>query len=118
MKEVAIGPYKAGHDNPPIVVAEIGINHNGSLELAKEMIEKAAENGADLIKLQSIQPEKFMAADVPYYGIIESLSFSFKEQEELFAFAKKKNALLFSAPFDTETADFLEKMDVPAFKIA
>ncbi len=102
----------------PVVVAEIGINHNGDIEHAKRMIETAATAGADLVKLQSFQPDNFMKDDLPYYDNIRRLSLTFAQHEELFAFAQKKRARLFSAAFDAETADFLDRMGVPAFKIA
>lgn len=102
----------------PFVIAEIGINHNASVEYAKEMIASAHAAGAALIKLQSFRPEAFMASDLPYYGDIQRLALSFGRQKELFAFARGIGANLFSAPFDDRSADFLESMDVPAFKIA
>lgn len=118
MKPIGVGPHVIEPQGAPIIVAEIGINHNGSVELAKRMIEAASSNGAHMIKLQSFQPEKFAAPDVPYYTDLKKLSFTFDIQRELFAFAKKLGATLFSAPFDTESVDFLMEMDVVAFKIA
>ena len=71
-----------------------------------------------MVKLQSFQPDSFMKSDIPYYDNIRRLSFSFEQHEELFAFAKKSGITLFSAAFDTATADFLDQMGAPAFKIA
>lgn len=122
VKQITVGDRLLGDNCAPLIVAEIGINHNGDIDLAKRMIESAALCGAEMIKLQSFQPEKFLDPALPYYDHIKKLSFSFKEQEELFKFAKTAlepgKAMLFSAPFDNETADFLESMDVPAYKIA
>lgn len=118
MRSISIGGLAAGGGAPPLVIAEIGINHNGDLEHAKRMIESARSAGAALVKLQSFQPENFMKSDLPYHDNIRRLSFSFEQHEELFAFARKTGAILFSAAFDAATADFLDQMGAPAFKIA
>ena len=118
MRSVSIAGLAAGGNNAPLVIAEIGINHNGDLEHAKRMIETAHQAGAALVKLQSFQPEDFMKSDLPYHDNIRRLSFSFEQHEELFAFAQKTGARLFSAAFDAATADFLDQMGAPAFKIA
>ncbi len=118
MRPVSIGGLAAGGDAAPLVIAEIGINHNGDLEHAKRMIESAHRAGAAMVKLQSFQPDSFMKSDLPYYDNIRRLSFSFEQHEELFSFAKKSGIALFSAAFDTATADFLDQMGAPAFKIA
>jgi len=118
MKSFNVGEYSIKDDSHPIVTAEIGINHNGSLELAKQMVEKAVASGADMVKLQSFKTDRLLAQDVDYYAEIKNLSFSFSQQKELFQHAQKCGAVLFSAPFDTETADLLDELGVPAFKIA
>jgi len=118
MEPVTIGHFTVSPDSPPLVIAEVGINHAGDLELAKRMVASAAANGADLIKLQSFQPEKFLAEDLLYRGEIEKLAFSFDQQQELFRHAESIGAILFSAAFDNTTADFLDEAGVPAFKIA
>lgn len=118
MRSISIGGLAVGGDAAPLVIAEIGINHNGDLEHAKRMIEAARAAGAALVKLQSFQPENFMKSDLPYHDNIRRLSFSFEQHQELFAFAQKTGAKLFSAAFDADTANFLDQMGAPAFKIA
>ena len=118
MEPISVGPHVIEPQGAPIIVAEIGINHNGNLELAKRMIEAASSSGGHMIKLQSFQPERFATPDVSYYTDLKRLSFTFDMQRELFTFAKKRGATLFSAPFDTQSVDFLMEMDVVAFKIA
>lgn len=118
MEPISVGPHVIKRQGALIIVAEIGINHNGKVELAKKMIEAASSSGAHMIKLQSFQPERFVTPDVSYYNDLKKLSFTFDMQRELFEFAKKRGATLFSAPFDAESVDFLMEMDVVAFKIA
>lgn len=118
MRPISIGGLAAGGDAAPLVIAEIGINHNGDLEHAKRMIDSARRAGAALVKLQSFQPDNFMKSDLPYHDNIRRLSFSFEQHGELFAFAQKTGVRLFSAAFDAATADFLDQMGAPAFKIA
>ncbi len=118
MEQITIGQLTIASGATSLVIAEVGINHNGDMATAKKMIVSAAENGADLIKLQSFQPEKFLASSLPYYPQIEKLALGFDMQRELFRFAQSIGVNLFSAAFDTESADFLDSLGMHAFKIA
>lgn len=101
-----------------IIIAEVGINHNGSIDMARQMIESAWRHGADLIKLQSFITERFFACDLPYFNTTKRLELGIDEQALLFDLAKKNGIRLFTTPFDLDTLKFLDKFDLPAYKIA
>jgi len=115
---------------PPWIVAEIGLNHNGDVNLAKRMIQSAKENGADAVKLQTFIAEemisnKEMAQDpespeqtIPIYEFFKRFELKRAEYAELFSLAKRLEIPLFSAPFDAASLQMLEEMDCPAYKIA
>lgn len=117
---------------PLMFVAEISANHLGSLNRAHELIEAAAESGADAIKLQTYKPES-MTLNLEGFSVSQSHSLwsginlfqLYKEamtpwewHEELFEHAKKLGLDAFSSPFDITAVDFLEKLDCPIYKIA
>ncbi len=115
---------------PPWIVAEIGLNHNGDLGLARQMIQSAKENGADAVKLQTFIAEemiskKEMAQDpdnpgqtIPFYEFFKRFELKREEYEELFRYADELDIPLFSAPFDSASLQMLEDLNCPAYKIA
>lgn len=107
-----------GDDNPAYIIAEIGINHNGSVELAQELILAAQKSGADAVKFQTYITEKRVAKNSPFFRILKECELSQENHVKLFNFAKKLKITFFSTPFDKKSADFLEKLGVPAYKIA
>ena len=116
-----------GPDYPPVVVTEIGINHGGSLDEAFRLVDSAFEAGAKIIKHQTHIPEAEMSyesksvipgnAKISIYEVIENNSISLKEEEELARYVKEKGMIFFSTPFSFEAIDFLESINVPAYKI-
>ena len=131
-KIVELGNRKVGENMKSYIIAEIGLNHNGSLVIAKELISKAKIAGCDAVKLQSyskgsrvsgtIKAEKYVEKII---GLEESMSSMFdrlilskKDQIELFDFAKKKKIEIFSTPFDEENLEFLESQKIKFYKIA
>jgi N-acetylneuraminate synthase/sialic acid synthase len=113
------------------VIAEIGHNHQGSVELAKRMIDEAARAGANAVKLQKRDNKTLFtkeAYDKPYdnpnsfgktYGEHrEHLEFDQKQYMQLKFHAENLGLVFFATPFDIPSADFLEQIDVPAYKIA
>ncbi|MBW2412708.1 MAG: N-acetylneuraminate synthase family protein, partial [Deltaproteobacteria bacterium] len=113
------------------VIAEIGHNHQGKLETAKEMFRVAKECGADAVKLQKRDNRKLYTKagyDKPYenensYGATygehrEALEFGWYEYSELKDYAKEIGITFFATAFDFSSADFLAKLDMSAFKIA
>lgn len=112
---------KIGHidlDREVMIIAEIGNNHEGSVELAEEMIGLAADSGADAVKFQTIVPELLISVDqAERMAQLKRFSLNFDEFERLAKVAKSENVLFLSTPFDMESVKFLDPL-VPAFKIA
>ena len=111
------------------VIAEAGVNHNNKLSLAFKMVDKAIEAGADAIKFQtfiteeiqmknSIKPNYQKKFTTSYFNLIKSLEMSFENQQRIFQYCKKKGIVFLSTPYDEKSVDFLNKLDVPLFKIA
>lgn len=116
-----------GKDYPPLVIAEIGINHEGSLDVAKQMVDAALSSGAEIIKHQTHIVEDEMSpvakkvipgnADVSIYDIMERCALSFDEELELKRYVESKGMIFLSTPFSRAAANCLEEMDVSAYKI-
>jgi N,N'-diacetyllegionaminate synthase len=102
----------------PYVIAEIGINHGGNVEVAKKLVRAAKDCGVDAAKLQAFIPKKFLARSSPYYDLLASCALDRSAFGELMALARDIGLTLFSAVFDEESADILHEADAPAFKIA
>ena len=122
-----IGTRSVGPDFPPLVVTEIGINHNGDLEQAKILVDAAAAAGAEVIKHQTHIPDAEMSleardvipgnADISIYDVIKNCSLSLDEERQLAEYVRSKGLIYMSTPFSFEALDFLESIDVPAYKI-
>ncbi|WP_419786689.1 N-acetylneuraminate synthase family protein [Pseudodesulfovibrio sp.] len=102
----------------PLLIAEVGINHNGDVETAEKLILSAHAAGADFIKLQSFVMEDFFAPDLDYYEESASYALTFEEQSHLFELARNKGIPLITTPFETKSLAFLDRFDLPAYKIA
>ena len=124
---LVLGGRKIGYDYDPLVIVEIGINHGGSLKVALEMVDAAADAGAEIIKHQTHIASDEMSSDaknvVPthtkesIYKIIDSCSLSESEEIELQKYVHKKGLIFISTPFSRAAAERLIHMDIPAFKI-
>lgn len=118
---------KIGEDYEPIVIAEIGINHEGSLKVAKEMVDAAYEAGAEIIKHQTHVIEDEMSneakniipgnADVSIYEIMKRCALNEEEEIELKNYIEEKGMIFISTPFSRAAADRLERMGVVAYKV-
>ena len=116
-----------GYDFPPLVIAEIGINHEGSLQVAKEMVDAAFRAGVEVVKHQTHVVEDEMSkaakavipgnADISIYEIMERCSLNEAEELELKEYIESKGMLFISTPFSRAAADRLERMNVEAYKI-
>ncbi|MDV5046934.1 N-acetylneuraminate synthase family protein [Vibrio diabolicus] len=116
-----------GLDHDPLVIAEIGINHEGSLKVAFEMVDAAISGGAEIIKHQTHVVEDEMSceaknvipgnADVSIYEIMERCSLNEEDEIKLKEYVESKGAIFISTPFSRAAAERLERMDVPAYKI-
>jgi sialic acid synthase SpsE len=113
--------------HPPLVIAEIGINHGGDLELAKNMVRLAAAAGCECIKHQTHIVEDEMTdeaklifppnADVSIWDVIAQCALSRDEEVEFKRYTEELGLIWISTPFSRAAADFLEELDVPAYKI-
>lgn len=122
-----IGNRQIGDVFQPLVIAEIGINHGGDLEIAKHMVSLAAQSGAECVKHQTHFVEDEMTdeakeifppnADISIWEVIEQCALSAAEEIELKNHAEKLGLIYISTPFSRKAADFLAEIDVPAFKI-
>jgi sialic acid synthase SpsE len=124
---IEIAGRKIGPDYPPLVIAEIGINHEGSLQVAKEMVDAAKRAGVEVVKHQThiVADEMSGAAkkvipgnaSVSIYEIMERCSLNEADELDLKKYVESKGMLFISTPFSRAAADRLEKFDVPAYKI-
>ena len=100
------------------VIAEGGLNHNGDVGIAKELIDAAKKCGANAIKFQTYKTENFVRETNQYFDVFKNSELSFQQFEELNDYSKSIGMTFFSTPFDIESAEFLNKIDIPCFKIA
>ncbi len=124
---IEISGRKIGPDYPPLVIAEIGINHEGSLQTAKEMVDAAQRAGAEMVKHQThiVADEMSGAAkkvipgnaDVSIYDIMERCSLNETDELELKNYVESKGMIFISTPFSRAAAERLKKFDIPAYKI-
>ena len=125
--------YTIDNESPCFIIAELSANHNGSLDVATETIKAAKRAGADAIKLQTYTPDTMtIDHDNSLFQINEGTLWDGKTlfelygeaytpwewHETLFKVAEEEGLICFSSPFDLTAVDFLEKFDVPAYKIA
>ncbi len=119
-----------GTGHPAFLVAEIGFNHNGDVELAKRMIASAAENGADAVKLQTFVAREMISNtlladdpdhpgnEIPFYEFFQRYELSRSDYKVLMAYARTLNIPLFTTPFDEASLEMLVELGMPAVKIA
>ena len=127
MKEFEIGPIRIGNDNYPLVIPEIGINHNGDLDVAKQMVDAAARAGARIVKHQTHIVEDEMSkvaknvkpgnSDKSIYDIMSMAALSEEDEYELMQYTQSKGMVFLSTPFSRAAADRLESFGVLAYKI-
>lgn len=130
-KLLNITSYRVGPDQPCFIIAEAGVNHNGSLEMARQLVDVAVQAGANAIKFQTFQSEKLVSPQAPkaHYQLqttntsesqltmLKRLELSFEAFRELYTYCHDRGILFLSTPFDDESADFLDDLGVAAFKI-
>lgn len=124
---IEIAGRRIGPDYPPLVIAEIGINHEGSLQTAKEMVDAAQRAGAEMVKHQThiVADEMSGAAkkvipgnaDVSIYEIMERCALDESDELALKAYVESKGMIFISTPFSRAAAERLKKFDIPAYKI-
>ena len=103
----------------PYIIAEAGINHNGNLKTAFDLVDVAKYNGADAVKFQTYDTKKRVGkVNKKIYEILKKCELSFNDFEKISNYCKLKKITFFSTPFDEESVDFLEHLKVPLYKIA
>lgn len=117
--------------NSLLIIAEAGVNHNGSIEIAKKLIDCAAIAGCDVVKFQTFKAENLAvknAAKAPYQKVttgsdesqldmLKKLELPYSFHKELINYAKSKNIMFLSTPFDVESVEFLDTLGMELFKI-
>lgn len=131
VKTLDIAGRTVGPEAPCFIIAEAGVNHNGSLELAEKLIDAAVRAGADAVKFQTFIADKLVAPDTPMasyqiantrknhsqHELIRTLELPWDGFKRLKQYADHKDILFLSTPFDEDSADFLETIGTAAFKI-
>ena len=126
MRTLVIGTRPVGLEHPPLVIAEVGINHEGELVKAIQCVDAALEAGAECVKFQCHITEAEMVptdmkpgeiSDDRLWDIIKRCELTESEEREVQAYCAEKGILYLCTPFSREAADRLNEMDVPAFKI-
>ncbi|AKM84893.1 TPA: N-acetylneuraminate synthase [Patescibacteria group bacterium] len=131
MKTIHVGNKAIGPNQPAFVIAEIGINHQGDLAIAKQMILIAHQAGADAVKFQKRTTHKILTRagldriyDSPnafgrtYGEHREALEFNEEQYRELKQYADRVGILMLASVWDEDSADFIDQLDLPAFKVA
>ena len=128
-----IGNKSIGDGHPAFAIAEAGVNHNGELALAKQLVDKAVWAGADAVKFQTFKAEKLVTTyaekasyqkentgnhDESQFDMLKKLELSYNDFIELKAYCDEKNIIFLSTPFDFESASFLKEIGVEAFKFS
>lgn len=127
MKNIILSEFQVGDGCTPLVIPEIGINHNGSLEVAKEMVDAAHKAGARIVKHQThiVEDEMCSAAkkvipgnaDISIYEIMDKAALNEEEEYELKRYVEALGMVFMSTPFSRAAAERLEKFGVKIYKI-
>src|SRR6185295_9312395 len=132
MQQVQIGNKVIGPNQPVFVIAEAGVNHNGDLKMARELIHVAVEAGADAVKFQTFHADQLVTAEAPkaeyqlqttgdhesQLEMLRRLELSEESHEELKSYCHDRGIIFLSTPFDEKAVDLLDGLGVPAFKIS
>jgi N-acetylneuraminate synthase len=130
MTEVKLGNTIAGDGRPVYVIAEIGINHNGSLDVARKLIEGAAQAGCDAVKFQKRTPELCVPMDqrnierdtpwgrMTYMDYRYRVEFGFDDYSQIDELCRKNGIAWFASCWDEEAVDFMEQFNPPCYKAA
>lgn len=128
---IRIGARTIGPGHPAFIIAEAGVNHNGDPKLARELVDAAADAGADAVKFQTFTPEELVSESAPQaeyqvantgkeesqLSMLQRLVLPHEEHVALKAYAESKGLIFLSTPFSIPDADFLETLGVVAYKV-
>jgi len=128
-KEISFGERTISHNQPTYIIAEAGINHNGSLQIGKELIDIAAEAGADAVKFQKRKMKSTYIEDVVDDPAVAEMGVEYtvsnlkdilltdKQYLNLAAYAEENDIQFLCSPWDISSVDFLEEIDIPIYKV-
>ena len=130
-KTINIGDRVVGPGQPVFIIAEAGVNHDGDMEMAKALVDAAADAGADAVKFQTFNARALASIDAPkadyqlagagrdesQYAMLLRLEIDADGHRIIEAHCKSRNIVFLSSPFCQDSADLLARMDMPAFKI-
>ena len=127
MNKFKIGKFTVGKNYPPLIIVELGINHNGKIDLAIDMVDHAISAGAEIIKHQthvvndemSVEAKKIIPGNSRQniYNIIENTALNEKDEKKLMNYIKSRKKIFISTPFSRAAADRLGKFNIPVYKI-
>lgn len=129
---VMFGSRRVSNDAQAFIIAEAGLNHNGSIDIAKQLVVGAKKAGANAIKFQTysaenrisqkvkdnLYAEELIDTEESIFSMLKRLELSKQDHVELFSFAKSLNFPIFSTPFDIESVELLEELNAPFYKIS
>ena len=134
MKSIDLDGVIIGKDQRLFVIAEAGVNHNGDLEMAKALVDAAAEAKADAVKFQTFKTENIITATAPkakyhiettgsdedqtWFELLKTQELTASMHESLIEHCKQRRIMFFSTPYDHDSVDLLDSLDVPLFKVA
>jgi len=131
--DISVGSYLIGDGHPCFIIAEAGINHDGDIKKAIELVDIAVKANADAVKFQTFDSKKLASKDstlASYHkkglistnetlrDLLKRLELSYNDTKEVFNYARDQRIEIFSTPFDEKSADFLFEMGVNVFKVA
>lgn len=131
MVAIDVAGRRIGPSQPCFLVAEAGVNHNGSVELARRLVDAAVKAGADAVKFQTFKAERVIARGAPkatyqlettgpgesQLDMVRRLELGSEAHEELYAYCRQRGVLFMSTPFDEESIDLLDRLGVAVFKV-
>ena len=127
---INLGDHPVGDRKPTYIIAEIGINHNGELEIAKQLIDAALSAGCSAVKFQKRTPEKCVPLEIQgqmrstpwgnitYMDYRRKVEFGFDEYKEIDRYCRAKDIAWFASCWDEESVEFIDQFDPPCYKIA
>ncbi len=132
MKKIKIDRRLLGEGEPCFIIAEAGVNHNGSVRLAKKLIDAAVDAKADAVKFQTFRTENLVLRtagkpeyqrktgdpNVSQYEMLLNLELNEAQHRELYDYAKDNNIIFLSTPYDEDSVELLERLGVGAFKLS
>ena len=117
-KKVKIGDRGVGAGEPTFIIAEVGSNHDRKLDQAKKLIDIASESGVDAVKFQLFKAENLYSKEDPFFAVMKANELPQEWVEELAEYANSNGLIFLASPFDEESVDYLNQIDVIAYKWA